>query len=92
MESELDDRELIHRVAAKDRQAFEVLYHRYGRRLFGYLWRRLRRREVVEEVLDDVMLVVWQSAGRFNESSRLCNSLHRCARRRDSITSNSRSA
>jgi RNA polymerase sigma-70 factor (ECF subfamily) len=71
MESEPDDRELIHRVAAKDRQAFEALYQRYGRRLFGYLWRRLRRREVVEEVLDDVMLVVWQSAGRFNESSRL---------------------
>jgi RNA polymerase sigma-70 factor (ECF subfamily) len=71
MESEPDDRELIHRVAAKDRQAFETLYHRYGRRIFGYLWRQLRRREVAEEVLDDVMLVVWQSAGRFKEGSRL---------------------
>ena len=71
MDPEPDDRDLIHRVAAKDRQAFEALYRRYGRRIFGYLWRRLRRREVAEELLDDVMLVVWKSAERFDERSRL---------------------
>jgi RNA polymerase sigma factor (sigma-70 family) len=66
-----DDFILIRRVAAKDRQAFEVLYHRYARRLCGYLAKFLRQPETVEEVLDDIMFVVWQNAGRFDYTSRL---------------------
>jgi RNA polymerase sigma factor (sigma-70 family) len=68
---EEDDLILIRRVAAKDRQAFEVLYHRYARRLYGYLSKLISQREVIEEVLDDVMLVVWQNASRFNHTSRI---------------------
>jgi DNA-directed RNA polymerase specialized sigma24 family protein len=45
-------------VAAKDRQAFETLYHRYIRRLYGYLAQFIRPQEVAEEVLNDVMLVI----------------------------------
>lgn len=66
-----DDLVLIHRVAAKDRQAFEVLYHRYARRLYGYVAKFIKQPELVEEVLDDIMLVVWQNAARFDRSSRL---------------------
>jgi RNA polymerase sigma-70 factor, ECF subfamily len=66
-----DDRELIRRVADKDRRAFETLYQRYGPRLQRYLSRLIRRPDVVEEALDDVMLVVWQNAARFNDSSRV---------------------
>jgi RNA polymerase sigma factor (sigma-70 family) len=66
-----DDFTLIRRVAAKDRQAFEILYHRYARRLYGYLSKLLRQPEVVEEVFDDIMLVVWQNASRFDYTSRL---------------------
>jgi RNA polymerase sigma factor (sigma-70 family) len=68
---EEDDLILIRRVAAKDRQAFEVLYHRYSPRLHRYLSKLIRQRELIEEVLDDVMLVVWQNAARFNQTSRL---------------------
>jgi len=69
--SDDDDFTLIRRVAANDRQAFEILYYRYGRRLYGYLSKFLRQPETVEEVLDDVMFVVWQKAGRFDYTSRL---------------------
>jgi RNA polymerase sigma-70 factor (ECF subfamily) len=58
-------------VAAKDRQAFEILYHRYARRLYRYLSKLITQRELIEEVLDDVMLVVWQNAARFNHTSRI---------------------
>ena len=58
-------------MAAQDRQAFEALYRRYAPRLHGYLWKLLRRREVVEEVLDDVMVVIWKSSMKFNFTSRL---------------------
>jgi RNA polymerase sigma-70 factor (ECF subfamily) len=65
-----EDRVLMRRVATGDRQAFEMLYHRYAGPLAGYLTKLLRQREVVEEVLDDVMLVVWQNAARFDPTSR----------------------
>ena len=64
------DAGLLERVAGGDQGAFEVLYHRYHRRLFGYLLRVLRRPALIEEVLDDVMLAVWQGAHRFDGRSR----------------------
>lgn len=64
------DARLLERVARGDQQAFEALYHRYHRRLFGYLLRVLRRPALIEEVLDDVMLAVWQGARRFDGRSR----------------------
>lgn len=66
-----DDLTLLRRVIAKDRQAFETLYHRYAPRLYGYLAQWLEQREMIEEVLDDVMVVVWQQADRFNYASQL---------------------
>jgi RNA polymerase sigma factor (sigma-70 family) len=68
---EEDDLILIRRVAAKDRQAFEILYHRYAPRLYRYLSKLISQRELIEEVLDDVMLVVWQNASRYNHTSRI---------------------
>jgi RNA polymerase sigma-70 factor (ECF subfamily) len=66
-----DDFALIRSVAARDRRAFETLYHRYAPRVHRYLSKFVRRPETVEEVFDDVMLVVWESASRFNYTSRL---------------------
>jgi hypothetical protein len=71
VEDHVADRELIGRVAARDRQAFETLYLRYAPRVFRYLWSQIRQREVVEEALDDVMMVVWETAARFNGTSQL---------------------
>src|SRR5947199_1123365 len=66
------DLKLIRAIAGRDRQAFEQLYYRHSPRLGRYLMRLLRQREAVEEVLNDVMLVVWQNAARFDPSlSRL---------------------
>ncbi|HVS13157.1 MAG TPA: sigma-70 family RNA polymerase sigma factor [Thermoanaerobaculia bacterium] len=65
-----EDRELIACVARGDRRAFEALYRRYYPRLFGYLLRLVGSRELAEEVLDDTMVVVWQSAGRFEGRSK----------------------
>ena len=61
---------LLRRIAAKDRRAFEALYHAYYRRLFAYLFKTVRRPELAEEVLDDVMLAVWTGAAGFDGRSR----------------------
>ena len=58
-------------MADKDRGAFETLYGRYGPRLERYLSKLIQKPDVTEEALDDVMLVVWQNAARFNGSSRV---------------------
>jgi RNA polymerase sigma factor (sigma-70 family) len=65
-----DELALLRRVAAKDRKAFEALYHLYYRRLFGYLLKITRRAELVEEVLNDVMLAIWKGAASFDGRSR----------------------
>jgi RNA polymerase sigma factor (sigma-70 family) len=65
-----DEHSLLRRVAAEDRKAFEALYHLYYPRLFGYLFKLVRRSDLVEEVLDDTMLVVWNGAGKFDGRSR----------------------
>ena len=53
-------------VAARNRQAFETLYHKHYRNLFGYLFRFLQHPEVAEEVVNDVMMVVWVNAVRYD--------------------------
>src|SRR5690242_6559088 len=66
-----DDLTLLQRIVGKDRHAFETLYSRYARRLYGYLSKFIKQQELIEEVLDDVMFVVWQNAARFDYTSRL---------------------
>lgn len=56
---------LLGRVRRGDREAFCELYRRYYPRLYGYLRRLLSDPGTVEEVLDDVMLVVWKDARKY---------------------------
>ncbi len=64
------DLALIRRVAGQDREAFEILYRRYYTRLYHYLRHLLRREEIVCEILNDVMIVVWQRAETFEARSK----------------------
>ena len=66
-----EDLKLIRAIAQGDRRGLETLYYRYAPRLGRYLLRLLRQREAVEEAINDVMMVVWQSAARFEATSRL---------------------
>jgi RNA polymerase sigma-70 factor (ECF subfamily) len=63
---------LIRRVAAQDLRAFEQLYRAYHARLTRFLDRMTRRRALVEEVLNDTMLVVWNRSDTFNGRSKVC--------------------
>ncbi len=63
--------ELIARVSGGDRQAFEELYRRYQVRLERFLGNLVRHPQLVEEVLDDTLLVVWERAAGFKGESKL---------------------
>jgi RNA polymerase sigma-70 factor (ECF subfamily) len=53
---------LIERVADGDANAFEVLYHRYVRSVFGLALRRLGDRMRAEDAVQETFAAVWRSA------------------------------
>lgn len=61
-----DDRQLITRVIAGDRDAFAVLYDRHSRAVFGLLLRVVGDRPVAEELVQETFLRVWQHAPSFD--------------------------
>jgi RNA polymerase sigma-70 factor (ECF subfamily) len=63
--TESTDGELLVRVAERDRQAFEVLYHRYVRSMFGLALRRLRDRQRAEDAVQETFAAVWRSAASY---------------------------
>src|SRR5882672_11549267 len=69
--TDAEDSDLIRRVAAGDRTAFEQLYVRYHRRLSRFLMRFARHYDVAEEIINDTLLVVWKKAGEFRGDSQV---------------------
>jgi RNA polymerase sigma-70 factor, ECF subfamily len=62
---QVSDTELLVRVAKRDREAFEVLYRRYIRSVFGLALQRLRDRERAEDATQETFAAVWRSAGSY---------------------------
>jgi len=63
--TEETDSELLVRVAGRDREAFEQLYHRYVRSVFGLALRRLRDRQRAEDAVQETFSAVWRSAASY---------------------------
>jgi RNA polymerase sigma-70 factor (ECF subfamily) len=61
-EPELSDSELLTRVGDGDGWAFETLYRRYSRPVFGLALRRLGDRTRAEEAVQETFTSVWRSA------------------------------
>jgi RNA polymerase sigma-70 factor, ECF subfamily len=59
------DSDLLVRVAERDRSAFEALYHRYVRSIYGLALRRLRDRQRAEDAVQETFAAVWRSAGSY---------------------------
>jgi RNA polymerase sigma-70 factor (ECF subfamily) len=58
----LTDGDLIGRIARRDANAFEVLYGRYARPVFGLALRRLGDRMRAEDAVQETFAAVWRSA------------------------------
>src|SRR6187397_2465221 len=59
---ECTDGELITRSAEGDRNAFEVLYRRYARSVFGLALRRLGDRGRAEDAVQETFASIWRAA------------------------------
>lgn len=62
---------LLEKIRSGDGDAFETLYRAYHPRLTKFLIKMVRRPQLVEEVLNDTMMVVWQRPDSFHGGSKL---------------------
>ena len=77
-----DDVALIGRVADRDRAAFESLYRVYYPRLRRFIERVTRRPQLVDEIVNDTMYVVWRKAASYNLRSKVSTWIFGIALRR----------
>jgi RNA polymerase sigma-70 factor, ECF subfamily len=59
------DAELLARVGERDQAAFELLYQRYVRPVFGLALRRLGDRGNAEDAVQEAFAAVWRSASTY---------------------------
>jgi len=59
------DAELLARVGERDREAFEILYGRYVRPVFGLALRRLGDRGHAEDAVQEAFTAIWRSASTY---------------------------
>jgi len=64
--SETDEREWLRLVSGGDERALEMLYRRYYQPLIHFVYRMSGTTQFAEEVINDVMLVVWNKARTYN--------------------------
>ncbi|MCC7446279.1 MAG: sigma-70 family RNA polymerase sigma factor [Anaerolineae bacterium] len=60
MHPQLDDIELMRRIAANDQQAFRAIYQQYGKAIYSLAYHVLQNTTWAEEVTQDTFLKVWQ--------------------------------
>jgi len=65
-----DDLASLARIALGDRAAFDGLYRRYYDRLFRFVLRVTGRMNLVEDVINDTMIVIWRKAGEYRGAAQ----------------------
>ncbi len=73
---------LIRAMADGDIRALNELYARRGPMLPGYLTARVSNRQLAEEILQDVMLAVWEHAATFEARAKVTTWMLTIARNR----------
>jgi len=69
-QQQLRERHLIIDTAAGDENAFEQLYQLYFDRLYQFIFNIVRRQNCIDEIINDVMYVVWEKASTYDHTCR----------------------
>jgi RNA polymerase sigma-70 factor, ECF subfamily len=72
-----DDRELVRRAQAQDKEAFEELVHRHQHRVFAVAGGILRQREDVEDIAQQVFVKAYFSLKRFDQRAAFSTWLYK---------------
>src|SRR5262245_59003816 len=62
---EVSDGDLLERIATRDAAAFETLYRRYARPVYGLALRMLGDRGRAEDAVQETFTSIWRSASRY---------------------------
>ncbi|WP_088342977.1 MULTISPECIES: sigma-70 family RNA polymerase sigma factor [Rhodomicrobium] len=59
----------MRRVAAEDREAFQMLFRATSAKLYGIVFRILRRKDLADEIVQEAYLRIWRRAESFDPGS-----------------------
>lgn len=58
--------ELVKLLKKGDLSAFDAIYKKYSRRLYGFIFRYVKQDSDTEEIVQEVFLKIWQSRDKIN--------------------------
>ena len=64
----LSDIGLYIRIKEQDKAALELMYDRYEKILFSFLYKMTGERDLAEEALQEVFIKIWRGKGEYDES------------------------
>ncbi|WP_285008030.1 RNA polymerase sigma factor [Pedobacter faecalis] len=64
--SNSDEKQLVLQLKAGSAQAFETLYHAYKLRIAGQLYKLLKSEELVEEMMQEFFLKIWDNRAKID--------------------------
>lgn len=67
----VDEDQLFRQIKAGDMVAFEAFYRLYYPKLFRFIQRISQQPDIVEEVIQETLLVIWEKPDGFNHTSKL---------------------
>lgn len=70
-ESQIDDRVIFARVVNRERDGLADFYRLYHPRLFRFTYRLTNSFGAAEELVNDIMLAVWDGAAGFRQQSKI---------------------
>lgn len=71
MSKSISDIELIAKLHKGDLEAFDLIFEKYGDRLFGFALKYLKSKEEAEGVVQDVFLKIWENNKNLKKESSL---------------------
>ena len=67
----IPDSELVGRLQKGDVESFDLIFKKYGDRLFGFALLYLKSKEDAEELVQDVFLIIWANRKNLKKESSL---------------------
>ncbi len=76
-----NESDIIQKVIARDEKSFELLYDEYAPRVYGLVLRMTQRKELSEEIVQEVFLKLWNNIDKYDaQKSKLFTWLYQITR------------
>lgn len=76
---DLSDNDLIAFIRKKHRETYQEIVRRYEKKLFSYLYRLVRNKEEVEDILQNVFVKVYKNLDKFDQEKKFSSWIYRIA-------------